>query len=166
MDSLPYLLGDGASWSTVVEEGEPVDTTGTGAATSLIGATTSGAGVDQPRWSVLARVRTDIDCQGVFHEVRVPELLFKNPSACSQLIKIYMNCLNDSSGSYEHYKSVEVEVEHLEPGFELQGANMVEMGHFRLYFHSYALYLVPGALNLQSFALMILLDDSRIIWSR
>ncbi|GJR72944.1 hypothetical protein Tco_0085309 [Tanacetum coccineum] len=32
-------------------------------------------------------------------------------------------------GSYEHYKSVEAEVEYLEPGFELQGAKMVEMGH-------------------------------------
>ncbi|GKF17944.1 hypothetical protein Tco_0062862 [Tanacetum coccineum] len=30
-------------------------------------------------------------------------------------------------GSYEHYKSVGVEVEYLEPGFELQGAKMVEM---------------------------------------
>ncbi|GJV25364.1 hypothetical protein Tco_1378059 [Tanacetum coccineum] len=33
-------------------------------------------------------------------------------------------------GSYEHYKSVEAEVEYLEPGFELQGAKMVEMGRF------------------------------------
>ncbi|GJV64650.1 hypothetical protein Tco_1475478 [Tanacetum coccineum] len=32
-------------------------------------------------------------------------------------------------GSYEHYKGVVVEVEYLEPGFELQGAKMVEMGH-------------------------------------
>ncbi|GKC55179.1 hypothetical protein Tco_1077924 [Tanacetum coccineum] len=31
-------------------------------------------------------------------------------------------------GSYEHYKSVGAEVEYLEPGFELQGAKMVEMG--------------------------------------
>ncbi|GKA92031.1 hypothetical protein Tco_0813956 [Tanacetum coccineum] len=31
-------------------------------------------------------------------------------------------------GSYEHYKGVVAEVEHLEPGFELQGAKMVEMG--------------------------------------
>ncbi|GJX63500.1 hypothetical protein Tco_0296400 [Tanacetum coccineum] len=35
-------------------------------------------------------------------------------------------------GSYEHYKSVEIEVEHPEPGFELQGAKMVEMGRFRI----------------------------------
>ncbi|GJZ36618.1 hypothetical protein Tco_0582809 [Tanacetum coccineum] len=35
-------------------------------------------------------------------------------------------------GSYKHYKSVEAEVENLEPGFELQGAKMVEMGRFRL----------------------------------
>ncbi|GKE45921.1 hypothetical protein Tco_1473205 [Tanacetum coccineum] len=32
-------------------------------------------------------------------------------------------------GSYEHYKSVGAEVEYPEPGFELQGAKMVEMGH-------------------------------------
>ncbi|GJS29110.1 hypothetical protein Tco_0489730 [Tanacetum coccineum] len=38
------VSGDGASWSTVVEEGEPVDTAGTGAATSSIRATTLGAG--------------------------------------------------------------------------------------------------------------------------
>ncbi|GKC11526.1 hypothetical protein Tco_1008308 [Tanacetum coccineum] len=31
------------------------------------------------------------------------------------------------SESYEHYKSVEAEVEHPEPGFELQGAKMVEI---------------------------------------
>ncbi|GJV68197.1 hypothetical protein Tco_1483706 [Tanacetum coccineum] len=30
-------------------------------------------------------------------------------------------------GSYEHYKSVEAEVEYLEPGFELQGAKMDHM---------------------------------------
>ncbi|GJR57921.1 hypothetical protein Tco_1500083 [Tanacetum coccineum] len=39
-------------------------------------------------------------------------------------------------GSYEHYKSVEAEEEHPEPGFELQGAKMVEI------------------------------DDPKIIWSR
>ncbi|GJZ59829.1 hypothetical protein Tco_0615645 [Tanacetum coccineum] len=33
-------------------------------------------------------------------------------------------------GSYEHYKSVEAEVEHPEPGFELQGAKMVEIGSY------------------------------------
>ncbi|GJS77358.1 putative ribonuclease H-like domain-containing protein [Tanacetum coccineum] len=31
-------------------------------------------------------------------------------------------------GSYEHYKGVVAEVEHSKPGFELQGAKMVEMG--------------------------------------
>ncbi|GKA26503.1 hypothetical protein Tco_0712612 [Tanacetum coccineum] len=41
--SLKYF-GDGASWSTVVEEGESVDTAGSRAATSSIEATTSGAG--------------------------------------------------------------------------------------------------------------------------
>nr|GEX17246.1 hypothetical protein [Tanacetum cinerariifolium] len=34
------------------------------------------------------------------------------------------------SGSYEHYKGVGAEVELLEPGFELQGSKMVEMGQF------------------------------------
>nr|GFA35545.1 hypothetical protein [Tanacetum cinerariifolium]GFA40266.1 hypothetical protein [Tanacetum cinerariifolium] len=33
-------------------------------------------------------------------------------------------------GSYEHYKVVGAEVELLEPGFELQGSKMVEMGQF------------------------------------
>nr|GEW32239.1 putative reverse transcriptase domain-containing protein [Tanacetum cinerariifolium] len=33
-------------------------------------------------------------------------------------------------GSYAHYKSVGAEVELLEPGFELQGSKMVEMGQF------------------------------------
>ncbi|GKD90257.1 hypothetical protein Tco_1365764, partial [Tanacetum coccineum] len=31
-------------------------------------------------------------------------------------------------GSYEHYKGVVAEVEHSKPGFELQGAKMVETG--------------------------------------
>ncbi|GJT74096.1 hypothetical protein Tco_1040821 [Tanacetum coccineum] len=31
-------------------------------------------------------------------------------------------------GSYEHYKGVGAEVEHSKPGFELQGAKMVETG--------------------------------------
>ncbi|GKF18841.1 hypothetical protein Tco_0063759 [Tanacetum coccineum] len=35
---------DGASWSTVVEEGEPVDAAGSGATTSAIRAMTSRAG--------------------------------------------------------------------------------------------------------------------------
>ncbi|GKG33018.1 hypothetical protein Tco_0430528, partial [Tanacetum coccineum] len=35
---------DGASWSTIVEEGESVDAAGSGATTSLIRAMTSGAG--------------------------------------------------------------------------------------------------------------------------
>nr|GFC39918.1 hypothetical protein [Tanacetum cinerariifolium] len=38
------LLGDGVSWSTVVEEGELVDSAGFGATTSSIGAMTSRAG--------------------------------------------------------------------------------------------------------------------------
>nr|GEZ75272.1 hypothetical protein [Tanacetum cinerariifolium] len=35
-------------------------------------------------------------------------------------------------GSYEHYKGVGEEIELLEPGFELQGSKMVEMGQFRI----------------------------------
>ncbi|GJS91425.1 reverse transcriptase domain-containing protein [Tanacetum coccineum] len=38
------FMCDGASWSTVVEEGELVDSAGSGATTSAIGAMTSGAG--------------------------------------------------------------------------------------------------------------------------
>ncbi|GJY03086.1 hypothetical protein Tco_0361238 [Tanacetum coccineum] len=38
------FMCDGASWSTVVEEGEPVDAAGSGATTSAIGAMTLGAG--------------------------------------------------------------------------------------------------------------------------
>nr|GEW24803.1 hypothetical protein [Tanacetum cinerariifolium] len=38
------LLEDGASWSIDVEEGELVDSAGSGATTSTIGAMTSGAG--------------------------------------------------------------------------------------------------------------------------
>ncbi|GKA97595.1 DNA-directed DNA polymerase, partial [Tanacetum coccineum] len=34
-------------------------------------------------------------------------------------------------GSYEHYKGVVAEVEHSKPGFELQGAKMVETGRLR-----------------------------------
>ncbi|GJR90523.1 hypothetical protein Tco_0214534 [Tanacetum coccineum] len=58
-------------------------------------------------------------------------------------------------GSYEHYKSVEAEVEHPEPRFELQGAKMAEMESFGEYF-TRSLYLVPGASNLQSFACIFL----------
>ncbi|GKF87696.1 hypothetical protein Tco_0258573, partial [Tanacetum coccineum] len=38
------FMCDGASWLTVVEEGEPVDAAGSGTTTSAIGAMTSGAG--------------------------------------------------------------------------------------------------------------------------
>ncbi|GKD65650.1 hypothetical protein Tco_1307758 [Tanacetum coccineum] len=38
------LLGDDASWSTFVEEGEPVNAAGSGATTLAIRAMTSGAG--------------------------------------------------------------------------------------------------------------------------
>nr|GEU50289.1 hypothetical protein [Tanacetum cinerariifolium] len=39
-NQFPLLYGEGASWSTVVKEGELVDTTGYGATTSPIGAIT------------------------------------------------------------------------------------------------------------------------------
>nr|GEY52468.1 hypothetical protein [Tanacetum cinerariifolium] len=39
------LLADGASWSTVVKEGEPVKVAGSGATASIIGAITSGIGI-------------------------------------------------------------------------------------------------------------------------
>ncbi|GJZ68294.1 hypothetical protein Tco_0631534 [Tanacetum coccineum] len=42
----------------------------------------------------------------------------------------------------------EIGMKTMEPGFELQEAKMMEMGRFGQYFHSYALYLVPGASNL------------------
>nr|GFB22932.1 hypothetical protein [Tanacetum cinerariifolium] len=38
------VTSDGASWSAIVDKGEPVDAAGSGATTSVIGATTSGAG--------------------------------------------------------------------------------------------------------------------------
>ncbi|GJU24307.1 hypothetical protein Tco_1162928 [Tanacetum coccineum] len=38
-------------------------------------------------------------------------------------------------GSYEHYKGVVAEVEHSKPGFELQGAKMVETGRFLNFFN-------------------------------
>ncbi|GJU92144.1 hypothetical protein Tco_1304567 [Tanacetum coccineum] len=38
------FMCDGASWLTVVEEGEPIDAAGTGATTSAIRAITLGAG--------------------------------------------------------------------------------------------------------------------------
>ncbi|GJV14558.1 hypothetical protein Tco_1359881 [Tanacetum coccineum] len=41
---LQVMLCDGASWSTVVEEGEPVDAAGFGATTSVIGAMILGDG--------------------------------------------------------------------------------------------------------------------------
>ncbi|GJS64276.1 hypothetical protein Tco_0678840 [Tanacetum coccineum] len=61
------LLGDGASWSTVVEEGEPVDTTGTGETTSSIGEMTLGAG------------RSTLGGGESFHEVRVLNCCVQKP---------------------------------------------------------------------------------------
>nr|GEX14150.1 uncharacterized mitochondrial protein AtMg00810-like [Tanacetum cinerariifolium] len=45
----------------------------------------------------------------------------ENELSYETLTRVYL-------GSYEHYKSVGAEVELLEPGFELQGSKMVEMG--------------------------------------
>ncbi|GKE09737.1 hypothetical protein Tco_1413288, partial [Tanacetum coccineum] len=61
------LLRYGASWSTVVEEGEPVKTAGYGATTSAIRAMTSGAGrsthgggfLDLPKMLALLHVEFD-----------------------------------------------------------------------------------------------------------
>ncbi|GJZ29218.1 reverse transcriptase domain-containing protein, partial [Tanacetum coccineum] len=56
-----------------------------------------------------------------------------------QIPKSKTSSLNDNNStifesmplrSYEHYKGVVAEVEHSKPGFELQGAKMVEMGRF------------------------------------
>ncbi|GJW92877.1 hypothetical protein Tco_0172549 [Tanacetum coccineum] len=63
------VIGDGASWSTVVEEGEPVNTARTGATTSSIRAMTSGAG------------RSTLGGGESFHEVRVLML-------CSEAIAV------------------------------------------------------------------------------
>ncbi|GKD08465.1 hypothetical protein Tco_1188150, partial [Tanacetum coccineum] len=58
----------GASWSTFAEEGELVDTAGTGATTSAIGAMTLGVGL-----SILGGGES-------FHEVRVLNCCVQKPS--------------------------------------------------------------------------------------
>nr|GEY35840.1 hypothetical protein [Tanacetum cinerariifolium] len=65
------LLGDGASWSTVVEEGEPVDSAGSGAITLAIEAMT----------------------------LRTGDQHLVEESHCCQLIKTDMNGFDDSSGT-------------------------------------------------------------------
>ncbi|GKB85086.1 hypothetical protein Tco_0957358 [Tanacetum coccineum] len=47
-------------------------------------------------------------------------------------------------GSYEHYKGVGAEVEHSKPGFELQGAKMVETGQNRDFRLRTARVTTPG----------------------
>ncbi|GJV04007.1 hypothetical protein Tco_1337576 [Tanacetum coccineum] len=47
-------------------------------------------------------------------------------------------------GSYEHYKGVVAEVEHSKPGFELQGAKMVETGQNRDFRLRTARVTTPG----------------------
>ncbi|GJT12219.1 hypothetical protein Tco_0859261 [Tanacetum coccineum] len=47
-------------------------------------------------------------------------------------------------GSYEHYKGVGAEVEHSKPGFELQGAKMVETGQNRDFQLRTARVTTPG----------------------
>ncbi|GJT77468.1 hypothetical protein Tco_1044193 [Tanacetum coccineum] len=47
-------------------------------------------------------------------------------------------------GSYEHYKGVGAEVEHSKPGFELQGAKMVETGQNRDFRLRMARITTPG----------------------
>nr|GEX55254.1 hypothetical protein [Tanacetum cinerariifolium] len=53
--------GDDASWSTVVEEGEPVDAAGSGATTLGIGAMTSG---DDASWSTVVEEGEPVDAAG------------------------------------------------------------------------------------------------------
>ncbi|GKE21280.1 hypothetical protein Tco_1432792 [Tanacetum coccineum] len=55
-------------------------------------------------------------------------------------------------GSYEHYKGVVAEVEHSKPGFELQGAKMVETGQNRDFRLRTARVTTPGLRFLVSFA--------------
>nr|GEU53621.1 hypothetical protein [Tanacetum cinerariifolium] len=45
-------------------------------------------------------------------------------------------------GSYENYKGIGKEVELLEPGFELQGSKIVEMGQFGITSYGYWLWIV------------------------
>ncbi|GJV10569.1 hypothetical protein Tco_1352110 [Tanacetum coccineum] len=47
-------------------------------------------------------------------------------------------------GSYEHYKGVVAELEHSKPGFELQGAKMVETGQNRDFRLRTARVTTPG----------------------
>ncbi|GJT83687.1 hypothetical protein Tco_1058029 [Tanacetum coccineum] len=71
-------------------------------------------------------------------------------------------------GSYEHYKGVGAEVEHSKPGFELQGAKMVETGQNRDFRLRTARVTTPGLRFLVSFASFLYLrlnffNDPRII---
>nr|GFA30226.1 hypothetical protein [Tanacetum cinerariifolium] len=63
------LLEDGTSWSTVVEEGKPVDSAGSGATTLAIRAMTSWVG----RSTLGGGFGTSLELivAGVIHEVRV-----------------------------------------------------------------------------------------------
>nr|GEZ80032.1 hypothetical protein [Tanacetum cinerariifolium] len=56
------LLADGASWSTVVKEGESVEATGSGATVSTIRAITSGLGIRSHQWSSGNLNRENINC--------------------------------------------------------------------------------------------------------
>ncbi|GJU26166.1 hypothetical protein Tco_1164787 [Tanacetum coccineum] len=59
-------------------------------------------------------------------------------------------------GSYEHYKGVGAEVEHSKPGFELQGAKMVETGQNRDFRLRTARVTTLGLRFLVSFASFLL----------
>ncbi|GJW42270.1 hypothetical protein Tco_0071069 [Tanacetum coccineum] len=69
-------------------------------------------------------------------------------------------------GSYEHYKSVGAEIEYLEPGFELQGAKMVEMGHLlSTYWSKFEIKEVKEAHESDVRHLEGLVDEVLKLWS-
>ncbi|GKE52787.1 hypothetical protein Tco_1487943 [Tanacetum coccineum] len=67
-------------------------------------------------------------------------------------------------GSYEHYKGVGAEVEHSKPGFELQGAKMVETGQNRDFRLRTARVTTPGLRFLVSFASFLSRGGSIARW--
>ncbi|GJR41027.1 hypothetical protein Tco_1216711 [Tanacetum coccineum] len=68
------LLAEGASWSTVVEEGKPVEEAGSGATASTIGAITSGAGRNKQRRTLFTK---EIDLETTQTNVVAKLPLFK-----------------------------------------------------------------------------------------
>ncbi|GKB26368.1 hypothetical protein Tco_0865769 [Tanacetum coccineum] len=64
-------------------------------------------------------------------------------------------------GSYEHYKGVVAEVEHSKPGFELQGAKMVETGQNQDFRLRTARVTTPGIVSCGLFASFLYLSLSK-----